>query len=93
MDVEWTNAEIADTFLGIEDHGLFAWSITFKNGSFHQGTGLRAVDRVSLPTIEAIVRIFGPWNRLQGKLVRIGRENRAIVAVRDILDDEKEVRL
>ena len=87
----WTNAKIENAFIGIENHGIFAWGLDFSTGCLHQGSGLRGLYAESLPTIEGIVRIFGPWNELKGKLVRIGRENDRIVAMRDILDDSKEV--
>ena len=64
---------------------------TNLHGCLHQGSGLRGLCAESLPTVEAIVSIFGPWNELKGKLVRIGRDGNQIVAMRDILDDTKEV--
>lgn len=87
----WTNAKIESAFIGIEDHGIFAWGLNFSTGCLHQGSGLRELCAESLPKIEAIVRIFGPWSELKGKLVRIAREGQMIVAMRDILDDSKEV--
>jgi len=87
----WENAKIEKAFIGIEDHGIFAWGITFTGISWGQGTGMRGIGAESLPTIKQIVSIFGPWNELQGKVVRIGRDNRQIVAIRDILDDKLEV--
>lgn len=87
----WTNAKIENAFIGIEDHDIFAWGLNFSTGCLHQGSGLRGLCAESLPTVEAIVRIFGPWNELKGKLVRIGRDGNQIVAMRDIMDDTKEV--
>lgn len=89
----WDNAKITQAFIGIENHGIFAWSLTFSGSGWGQGNGMRALGAQSLPTIEAIVRHFGPWNELEGTLVRVGREkfNGPIVAIRDIMDDEKEV--
>ncbi len=38
------NAKILDTFLGIEDHGLFTWAITFSYGDGSvQGSGHRVL--------------------------------------------------
>lgn len=87
--MEWTNAKIEKAFMGIEDHGIFAWGLSFSSGSLHQSTGLRWVAPDSLPILEAIVTHFGPWNDLEGKLVRIGKVTRTgpITAMRDILDD------
>lgn len=88
----WTNAKIESAFIGIEDHGIFAWGLGFSANSFHIGTGLRELDaEFGLPKVEAIVRIFGPWNELKGKLVRIRREGQMLVAMCDIMDDAKEV--
>lgn len=89
--IEWSNAKIENAFIGIEDHGIFAWGLSFTSVSLHQGTGLRGMCAESLLVIESIVRIFGPWHKLEGKLVRIGRKDNQIIAMRDILDDEKEV--
>lgn len=90
---EWTNATISSAHICIESHGIFAWGLTFSGPGWVQGTGMRFLTAESLPTIEAIVRKFGPWNKLEGKIVRIGRvDGRGmIVAMRDILDDSKEV--
>lgn len=89
----WTNAKIEQAFIGIENHGIFAWSLMFSGSSWGQGSGNRGLCAESLPTIEAIVRHFGDWNELEGKLVRVGREsfNGPILAMRDIIDDTKEV--
>ena len=29
----WENSKVVKTFIGIEDHGLFAWSIVFEGAS------------------------------------------------------------
>lgn len=89
----WDNAEIKQAFIGIESHGIFAWSLMFSGPAWGQGTGSRFLVAGDLPTIEAIVRHFGPWNELKGKLVRVGRESHGgpIVAMRDIMDDTKEI--
>jgi len=90
--MEWTNAKITNAFIGIEDHGLFAWSLMFQWPGAGQGTGVYTFDSEK---IKEIVTILGPWNELEGKLVRIGKESYAgkILAIRDILDDQKEVKL
>lgn len=82
----WENAKIEKTFIGIEDHGIFAWGIIFGSKSWVQG-GFDA------DTIKIIVTHFGPWEELTGKVVRITRKSLGghIVAMRDILDDDKEV--
>lgn len=89
----WTNAKITQAFIGIEGHGLLAWSLQFAGEAWGQGTGCRGLCVESLPTIEGIVRHFGPWNELEGKVVRIGRQASIgpINAMRDLLDDKKEV--
>ena len=87
--MEWINAKITNAFIGIEDHGLFAWSILFEWPGAGQGTGAFTFDA---DKIKEIVTIFGPWNELEGKLVRIGKEG-YVGRIRDILDDLKEVKL
>lgn len=91
--MEWTNAKIEQAFIGLEGHGIFAWSLMFSAPGWGQGTGMRGLGAESLPTIKAITTHFGPWNELEGKLVRVGRNsfNGPIVAMRDLLDDRKEV--
>jgi len=85
----WENAKITSTFIGIEDHGIFAWNIDFAGPGWGQGTGAYGF---SASMIESIVRAFGPWEALEGQVVRIGREGRGrILGMRDILDDTKEV--
>jgi len=86
----WDNARIVKTFIGIEDHGIFAWSIMFGGPGWGQGTGSRGFDA---DTIKEIVTKFGQWEDLQGKLVRIGRKHpgATIFSMRDILDDNIEV--
>lgn len=89
----WTNAKIERAFIGIEDHGIFAWSLMFSGSGWGQGSGNRGLCAKSLPEIQAIVTHFGPWNELEGKIVRVGRDKfmGPIVAMRDIMDDTKEV--
>lgn len=89
----WVNAEITEAFIGLEDHGIFAWGITFTGPGWGQGSGMRGLDPESLPTLKAIVTHFGPWTKLKGKVVRIGREggHGSILGMCDILDDSKEV--
>jgi hypothetical protein len=86
----WSNAKITKAFIGIEDHGIFSWSLTFCGNGWCQGTGAYGF---SAKPIKDIVRQFGPWNELEGKIVRICRESELgqIVAMRDIIDDSKEV--
>lgn len=86
----WDNARIVKTFIGIEDHGIFAWSILFAGSGWGQGTGSRGFDA---DMIKEIVTKFGQWEDLQDKLVRIGRKHpgATIFSMRDILDDNIEV--
>lgn len=86
----WDNARIIKTFIGIEDHGIFAWSIVFEGSSWGQGTGTRTFDA---DIIKEIVTKFGQWEDLQGKLVRVGRKHpgSTLVVMRDILNDKIEV--
>lgn len=88
-ELVWENAKISDAFIGIEDHGIFAFCITFSGGGWSQGTGAY----VFCPNkVEKICRTFGPWSDLEGKLVRVGRNSSGrIMAIRDIMDDDKEV--
>lgn len=86
----WENAKVVKTFIGIEDHGFFAWSIVFEGASWGQGTGGRVFDA---NVIKEIVTKFGHWENLQGKLVRVGCKHPGgtLVVMRDILDDSIEV--
>ncbi len=91
--MEWTNAEITSVFIGIEDHGIFAWDITFQGPGWGQSLGARGLCAESLPTLTAIAKTFGPLTQLKGKIVRIGKDKGRgrILAIRDVLDDNKEV--
>ena len=93
--IKWKNAKIVNTFIGIEDHGIFAWNIVFSGNGWGQGTGIYSIDTSALPILEKIVRLFGPWEELKDKFVQIGREEDRglIIGIRDILDETKEVRL
>lgn len=93
--MNWTNAKIEEAFIGIEDHGIFAWGITFTGDGWGQGTRMRFMSEADLPKLKTIVTHFGPWNKMTGKLVRIGRESDRgpILAIRDIIDDTKEIAL
>jgi len=88
--MEWTNVKITNAFIGIEDHGVFAWSLMFAWPGAGQGTGVYTFDSEK---IKEIVTKFGQWEDLQGKLVRIGRKHpgATIFSMRDILDDSIEV--
>ncbi len=67
--------------------------LEFYRRRLGQATGMRGLPPESLHTIKAIVTHFGPWNELEGKLVRIGKESHTgnILAMRDIISDKKEV--
>jgi len=89
----WDNAEIKSAFIGIENHGIFAWGLMFSGSGWVQGSGFRSLGAESLPQIQAVVTHFGPWNELEGKIVRVGRDKfmGPILAMRDIMNDTKEV--
>jgi len=93
-ELQWQNAKIERAFLGIEDHGLFAWTLTFSGNGWGQGCGTRIVTPEAIPTLKSIVSKFGAWNKLPGTLVQVGRvgEYGPIVAMRDISNEEKAVR-
>lgn len=40
VEMKWENAKITSTFIGIEDHGIFAWNIDFAGPGWVKAQGL-----------------------------------------------------
>lgn len=69
------NATIESTFLGIEDHGLFVWSIIMDYGSGHQGFQRILASKAHAESVVLIRKLLetvgvDSWEKLPGKNVR-----------------------
>ena len=81
------NAQITDTFLGIEDHGIFTFSIMLDYGSSGQGFGHYSLDGYNkelkkregwangIMVLRGILEAVGvdSWEKLKGRYVRVKR--------------------
>ena len=91
-EAEERNARIRDTFLGIEDHGLFIAQIGMDYGGSHQGFQ-RILDYSgdnSLTVIRQILEVIGvdSWEALRGKHCRVRVKDGFIRHIGNILDDK-----
>ena len=82
------NAQITNTFLGREDHGIFTFVITVSGESWGQGFGTFALDYYdkktdkrmgwnnAIPLIASILDAVGveSWEELKDKYCRVKRE-------------------
>lgn len=94
------NAKITDTFLGIEDHGIFTFCLYLYYDHAHQGYGHYALEECgkgypySADVIKQILKIVGvtKWEDLVNKLIRIRVSGagcgKKIEAIGNILEDE-----
>jgi hypothetical protein len=64
-------AKIVDTFLGFEDHGIFAVNLTMDYGGAGQGTGHYSIINVAGPFLKGILGACGvdTWDRVKGRTV------------------------
>lgn len=69
---------VSGTFIGFEDHGIFAWNIDFTFAGTGQGTGMRTLDaEYGLPQIQEILKMVGggTWETLKGKSLLVLRQS------------------
>lgn len=102
--MEISNAIITDVYLGIEDHGMLAFGVSFDLGGTHQGTGLYSFaahkedckegqDTTLLKVYEFLkVMKVDRIEKMIGKTCRIKRTDSGaasiIVAIGDIINDD-----
>jgi len=90
MDGCISNVRISNTFLGIEDHGIFAWNIDTIAGPVGQGTGAYSV-RHNVETLEKIIRVLEvtEWGKLVGTNCRVRRDKPygRIIAIGHIIEE------
>lgn len=73
------HGKISNTFIGYEDHGIFAWNIDFEFPGSGQGTGMRGmVNEVSIKYLANVIEIAGvrQWEHVRGRSLLVLRENK-----------------
>lgn len=99
---EIKNAKITNTFLGIEDHGIFTFILNFDYGSMNQGSPSYSLDKSDSDGniigygagIKAIRKILETldlyqWENLKDSLVRVKiNEHNLISAIGHIIKDQ-----
>lgn len=100
MDIQ--NATIESTMLGVEDHGIFTYSIGLNYGGSGQtfgGYGLDSYDKATkrrvgtaygLEAIARLLRVVGvsKWEDLKGKPVRVVADYSKVYKLGNYLKDE-----
>jgi len=101
-DATIANARIESTFLGVEDHGIFTFSLMLDYGGSGQGFGQYGLDswdekegrRVGtaygVEMIKAILEVVGveKWEALEGQLVRTRATHSSISAIGHVLQNQ-----
>ncbi len=90
MPIEITNVVIDQVNLGFEDHGIFGLNVSMKGSAWAQGTGWYDLRRAEVAKMLAdLLRTVGvqELRELEGKHVRIRREDGMIQAVGNFLED------
>ena len=93
-EVEIRNATITDTFLGIEDHGLFIFTLFMDYGDgVEQGYQLILASKAEAKSVNILRDLLltvgvDTWERLKGKNVRCVREDGMIRGVGHITVDK-----
>lgn len=96
------NAQIINTFLGIEDHGIMTFSINVKYNSFTQGFGGYSLDtyvkasdsreglKFGISAIRKILEVMhvNCWEDLPKKYCRVKYEKGVLIAIGNIVDNE-----
>lgn len=83
------NAIIEDTFLGIENHGIFTASLTLKFANHHQGFGLYDLRHhdAAFKFIAGCLKVVQvpSWDALRNKPVRVKTVDGQIIAIANIV--------
>jgi hypothetical protein len=87
---EIVNCKIVSTFLGIEDHGIFTWTIGCEGDGWFQAAGGYDEKRSSGEKIQLLLTTLGvlQWEHLKNINVRIKRNNTKILAIGHIVDNQ-----
>ncbi len=101
---ETKNAKIINTFMGIEDHGIFTFSLTLDYGGPQQGYGMYYLDvhdeetktrkshPASIVALRKIIEVVGvrSWEDLKGKHVRVkgGGHSGPVESIGNFLKDD-----
>lgn len=74
-NAEIENAKINSTFIGFEDHGVFAVNVDMSGESWGQGTGCYSLtDPQWIANLLRVIKV-NSWEDLPGKFVRVRRSN------------------
>jgi len=101
-EIETENAIIEDTFLGIEDHGIFTYVIHLDYGGSGQGAGMISLDGYNektkkrtgwdgaVPMLRSILDVIGArsWEELKGKHVRVKHDWDHVYEIGHIIKDK-----
>lgn len=96
------NAQIARTFLGVEDHGMMSFSLYMQGEGWGQSFGNISLDGFNrqlnkregwangFVLVRSILEAVGvqSWEDLKGKYCRIKREEGMIVAVGHVMNNK-----
>ncbi len=91
-DHEIRNATITETFLGIEDHGLFVWTVSMDYGGSEQSFQRILASKADASSVRVIGALLGAvgvdsWEQMRGKNVRCVIEGGLIRGVGHITKD------
>jgi len=85
------NAVIENTFLGIEDHGIFTFSLMLDYGGSGQGAGMYCLGgEAAIPLIKRILEICdtNQWEHIEGKMIRADADQGKVHRIGHILKDD-----
>lgn len=96
------NAKIESTFLGLEGHGIFSFSIGLDYGDLNQSAGGFALDfwdkdlkrhvgaEWNIPFLRRILRICGVerWEDLPGQMIRVKATHTGVQAIGHIIKED-----
>ena len=90
MSEDIRNARISETFLGIEDHGMFMLAMTLDYGGTGQGYQVTFGNSSELQdAIKAVLKVAGvkSWEELIGRYVRVRIEGGLVQNLMPLLGD------
>ena len=95
-DVQIKNAKITQTFLGLEDHGIFTATITLDYGGSGQSFGGYSFSGEEIPAksdycgyfVRRVMEIVGvnSWEELKGEKIRVKASHSKVEAIGNLLE-------
>ena len=88
--METENAKVKSFFIGLEDHGIPAWALTFSGPNWEQSTGARGFGTSFSDTMRDLCRVLDvtDMQKVAGKPCRVRCDKGIIKEIGHFLEDK-----